>query len=498
MPTLIDSLVVEIGLDAKNFTKGQKEAVESANTALKEIETGAKGMEYQATRSTSALGGIKTQAIELFAAFTGGKGLLEFSTQLIHSNASLGRLERNLGVSASTISKWQGAARIFGGDAASMAQSFTAVSDALAGWKIGIISPMVADFRAISTAGGTVIDINKGVEQSFRDLSANLRAIHDRDPAQAGLLGRRLGLDPALFDLLVQGPKALQQVLDYVNKIGVATRQDTDSFGELEKRISQMGLKAESIGRKMLSGRPAEIILKAADFLNMTPTEAFNYFRGEKKKGADEPGTPLFGPPVDTKLEPTAAPAASGAGPVGDQSSAGQGAPASSGAFASQVEKEAFIRSESLKRGLMPDVMMKVAKSEGFDSFLGDNGTSGSAFQLHVTPGGRGNAVGDEFVKRTGKSPLDPANERLAIQFALDDIRAHGLTAYHGAARVGLGPTAGGAGGGGGSTTTTKIDVHGPVNVYPPQGVDGEQMAGKFVNTLRGQGFAAQANDGQN
>lgn len=470
MPTLIDSLVVEIGLDAKNFTKGQKEAVAAANSALESIEANAKGMEHQAKRSMDALGGIKTQAVELFAIFTGGKGLIDFSSQLTHSNASLGRLERNLGISASTISRWQGAARIFGGDAASMAQSFTSISDALEGWKIGKISPLIADFRAISTAGGTVIDINKGVEQSFMDLSANLKAIHDRDPGQAGLLGRSIGLDPALFDLLVQGPAGLKQVLDYVNRIGVSTKADTDSFGELEKRMAQMGLKAESLGRKILGGEGgvASRINAVADELNKPISEAkpWDALFGTGAYAAGQPKPSLIG-----------------------------GAP--SGAFGSQAQKESFIRSEATKRGLDPDVMVKVAKSEGFDTFLGDNGTSGSAFQLHVTPGGRGNAVGDQFMKATGKSPLDPANEAMAIQFALDDIKAHGLSAYHGAARVGLGSTAGGAGGGG-STTTTTVSVNGPVNVYPPPGVDGKQMAGQFVQTMRNQSFAAQANDGQN
>jgi hypothetical protein len=488
MPTLIDSLIVEIGIDAKNFTKGQQDAVEAANHALESIEANAKGMEHEAKRSMDALGGIKTQAIELFAIFTGGKGLIDFSSQLTHSNASLGRLERNIGVSASTISKWQGAARIFGGDAASMAQSFTAVSDALAGWKIGIISPMVADFRAISTAGGTVIDVNKGVEQSFLDLSANLKAIHDRDPATAGLLGRKLGLDPALFDLLIKGPGGVKQVLDYVNKIGVATHEDVDAFGELEKRMSQMGLKAESLARNVLGGEHggASRITALADelskpFLEAKPWDAI-FQTGEYATGKPA-------------LFPGAAPGAS-------PSTEG-------GAFASPVEKEQFIRQSAIAAGNDPDKAVKVARSEGFSQFYGDNNTSFGAFQLHVTPGGRGHAVGDEFQRLTGLDPSDPKNERATIMFAMEWAKRHGWSDFHGAARVGIGNWEGiggnqgarpwdAAGGGSTTTTTTKIDVNGPVTINAGSGADGAKIAGKFVQTLKGQSFAAQANGGQN
>ncbi len=49
-----------------------------------------------------------------------------------------------------------------------------------------------------------------------------------------------------------------------------------------------------------------------------------------------------------------------------------------------------------------------------------------------------------------------------------------------------------------GNTTTTKIDVNGPVTINAGSGADGAKIAGKFVQTLKGQSFAAQANGGQN
>jgi hypothetical protein len=210
-------------------------------------------------------------------------------------------------------------------------------------------------------------------------------------------MGRRMGIDAGPLDLLMKGSAEVQKMLDRVNALGPATKASADAAGELEKRWNAIFVRTEGTGRQ--AGVIPDI-MKVADFLNLTPTQIYDYLTNPNSK-VRKPGTPIYS---------DAAPGGAGGTPTG--------------AFTSQLEKEQFIRSESAKRGLDPDVMVKVAKSEGFDKFLGDNGTSGSAFQLHVTPGGRGNAVGDQFVKATGKSPLDPANEALAIQFALDDIRA--------------------------------------------------------------------------
>jgi hypothetical protein len=167
MTTILDAFVVEIGLDPKNFTKGQKEALDSFKKTQEEALKGGKAVEDQSKKTMEALGGIKAQALELFAVFAGGKSAVEFFGSIVKGDAAVGRLSRSTNLSADAISRWQGVARVFGGTAEGMAQSFTAVSDAVAGWKVGDVSPLIARFRELSTAGGTVIDVNKGVDQTF-------------------------------------------------------------------------------------------------------------------------------------------------------------------------------------------------------------------------------------------------------------------------------------------------------------------------------------------
>jgi hypothetical protein len=475
MPTVIDSLVVTLGLDPSNFTKGQREALDAFKKTQDQAVESGKEIEGQSKKSMDALGGIKTQALEMFAVFTGGKSVVEFTQSLVKGDAAVGRLSRSINVSAQEISKWQGVARIYGGTAEGMAGSFTSISDAVAGFKVGAISPLIADFRALGSAGGKIIDINKGVDQTLLDMADNFKAIHDKDPAQAGFMGRRMGIDAGLLDLLMKGSAEVQKMLDRVNALGPATKASADAAGDLEKRWNAIFVRTEGTGRQ--AGLIPDI-MKVADFLNLTPAQIYDYLTNPNSK-VRKPGTPIYS---------DAAPGGAGGAPTG--------------AFTSQADKEAFIRAEAAKRGINPDVAMAVARSEGFNSFKSaiPGEESYSAFQLHLTPGGRGNAVGDQFAKTTGLDVRDPANEARAIQYALDDIKAHGWGAYHGAANgAHIGAWAGiDRGAGGGSTTTTKIDVNGPVNIYPPPGTDGAAMAGKFTQTLKNQSYAAQANDGQN
>lgn len=466
MTTVIDSLVVELGLDPSKFSKGAAQSIDTLRKLEEANDKRSKGAVDSSKKEGQALTGLKTQALELFAVLSGGRGVIDFISHLTDADAAVGRVSRSTNVSASTLSKWQGAARLLGGDAESMAQSFIKMNDAVEGFRHGFGNPQfIATLAGISRAGGSPIDVTKGLEETYLALADNLHAIAQREGVgAAGAIGRQAGIDPAMLDMFIKGREVTKQILDQINAFGPATERSADAAGELQRRWNSIFLRTEG------SGRQAGIIpdiLAASDFLNMTPSEAWAYLNRTDRATNNLSSRPK-------SLTP------------GFEAS-----PTASGGFNSPREKEDFIRSEAIKRGISPDAAMAVARSEGFSSFLGDNGTSGGSFQLHVTPGGRGNAVGDQFRRQTGLDPLDKANEARTIQFALDDAKAHGWGAYHGAARVGLGQWAGinqpGAGSGGQSVQQTFT---GPI------AITGVKDAADFQNKLRDLGLrrAAEAN----
>ena len=108
---------------------------------------------------------------------------------------------------------------------------------------------------------------------------------------------------------------------------------------------------------------------------------------------------------------------------------------------------EAYIRESATKRGIDPEVAVKVARSEGLAPGVwqsnvinkaGKRETSYGPFQLLV-----GGGLGDKFQKVYGKSPSDPSTARDQIDFALDEAATGGWSPWYGAAKVGVGARTG-------------------------------------------------------
>ncbi len=266
MPTVVDELVVTLGLDPTKFTAGQKAAADALlKTRDNAVKTG-KEIELRSKAAAEFMSKLRGEVLALGAAFIGGRGLKDFAAYLTTSDAALGRLSRNLGVSSSVISQWQGLARLFGGSAEEMAASFTTLSDALAGWKVGIITgDMMALFRQLGALGGTIIDpAGKSVDQMMGLIADNLRSVNKKDPALAGLMGRRLGIDPALFDAMIN--PAFRTFLDQMRALNSVTNKNTEAADRLQKAWNTVVLASENVGREILTGlEPA--LTGALDFI---------------------------------------------------------------------------------------------------------------------------------------------------------------------------------------------------------------------------------------
>ena len=97
---------------------------------------------------------------------------------------------------------------------------------------------------------------------------------------------------------------------------------------------------------------------------------------------------------------------------------------------------EDYIRSSASARGIDPEIAVRVARSEGLNSYVGDNGSSFGPFQLHyggMAPGGnRVSGLGDVFTAKTGLHASDPSTVKQQIDFSLDHAAQNGWGPWHG------------------------------------------------------------------
>jgi hypothetical protein len=509
MPQIIDSFLVELGFDTKGLTKGQKEAIDAQDKTQKAVIKSGKIIEGESKKATEFLSKLTKQVIELYAVFLGGRGLKEFVADITASDSALGRLSRNVNLSVGTLGQWETAARLAGGTAEGMAQTFQTFSDNIQQLKLTGQSNVIPLFRALEAAGHTLIDQSKPLPDIILAISSNLQTLAKTDRPEADYLARQLGFaDPAFRAALLEGPGALQAILD-VAKRSAPTAADAKAAIDRQLAWARLVATWEQASRVLVTA-----LTPAIDWFVRVLTRLGEWFGKHEVVFATFTGAMLglsivfsinlvagiasavFGlNTLKAALLNTAAIGVGGGllgkllglGAIGTGVAAGAAIAQPGAGEMSDVHKylnehpndnsarglanrflnwlypssdtgratlgggpdtAAYIRQSAIAHGIDPDIAMAVAKSEGLNSYTGDNGSSFGPFQLHYgNVAGGGNAVGglgDEFTKATGLDARDPSTIQAQIDFAMAYAAQHGWGAWHGwrgAANAGIGGT---------------------------------------------------------
>lgn len=260
MPTILDSLIVLLKLDAKQFdaeAAKQVKAVEQVTTAVntagkkttegakvsaadrkriedsqaqraverekkqekqrkdtersetsgrKEKERQEKRADREAARSKEELGDkVKGVALGIAGAFLGFEtfmGAVKYLGALNTSTAALGRNSQNLGTSAHDLQTWGNAVEQVGGDAKEAQATFGALSQTLTGFKLrGESSPLLQLFQNM----GVYVRDAKGNVKELTTLLVELgAAMQNRGLSRADAfnLAQNAGISESVFNLL--------------------------------------------------------------------------------------------------------------------------------------------------------------------------------------------------------------------------------------------------------------------------------------------------------
>src|SRR6516165_10863837 len=101
--TVIDSLVVELGLDPAKFTKGQRDALDAFKKTQGEFDRRLKDLEESGKRAGNSFASITTAAEGLFSVLAGA-GMAAFARDTMNSAAATRRLATNTGLATDQLS----------------------------------------------------------------------------------------------------------------------------------------------------------------------------------------------------------------------------------------------------------------------------------------------------------------------------------------------------------------------------------------------------------
>lgn len=258
---VIDEFIVALGIDPANFTKGQEEVVNKFKKTQEEVRKGAGNIENSAKKAVDSFSKLRNQVIGLFALFTAGKGVKEFVFGITSMDAALGRLAPRMGESVSNMSAWYGVAEMTGGNAASMASSFQTLTQNVQMFTLTGQSSIIPYLRALHV---NLADSNgklKTASELYLDIADAVEKSGMGKPQAAALL-TAMGIDSDTINILLQGKIATEAMLTQVQKLGVATKEDTDAAKGLQKEWAGLKVASTSMGRTLMT-----IVTPALDFV---------------------------------------------------------------------------------------------------------------------------------------------------------------------------------------------------------------------------------------
>lgn len=418
--TVIDSLVIEIGLDPTKFAGGEKEVAARLKQLIENSRKGAGEIEHRAKGAVETLSSLKTSILGTFAAFMGGMGVKAFMTFITNADAATGRFAANLDAQVESIASWENAIKTVGGSTESVRASFNALNTDIRRFQMGAGG---GDFlRIFSALGVSVKNANGELKQMDQLLIEAAGAVQRRHPGsraeQAAELALIPGMNEAMSNFLLLGPGEVQSRLAQGRR-SAPSPADVTKADEYQKATAQLASAVERFSAAVAyfaSGPLAQLFQKLTDLIEGWTGKGKHVVTDEQQHSKLRS---RFGEP------PAFMKSLTGETPKSGPPSA--------------LDQAGYIRAEAIKRGMDPNVAIQVAKSEGLynwkSSIPGEE--SYGPFQLHY--GGRGQkgglaqpGLGDKFTSTTGLDAADPANWQSGVRFALDEAMKSGWGQWYG------------------------------------------------------------------
>lgn len=132
----IDSLVVSLSLDTRQFNASQKQSLEQLRKFEQEAKGAAAGVESSTQKMVGGFDRVTKEVLGLGAALLGVSGIKDLIVNTTQFTSALGINAKALGVTTSYLAQWQSAARLAGIDAATSAASIAALVQSIAALKI--------------------------------------------------------------------------------------------------------------------------------------------------------------------------------------------------------------------------------------------------------------------------------------------------------------------------------------------------------------------------
>jgi len=250
MATIIDSLLVTLGLDPSGFNAGKAKVDKGLKDTGNEADKTGDKLKNAGKKGAEGYENVAKSAAKFLALIGGTMAVKRFIEQTVESSAALDRLAQNLKENVDTVSAWSNAAEVAGGSASGMQGSLDMLSKAQTELQLTGQSSLIPYFSAL---GISIADVN-GKAKPASDLLLDLSDRFSRmDRTTANNMGRMMGLDQGTMNLLLKGRGEVETMIRRQKEYGAVTKQQAEESSRLREMMVQSRQSFEAFGREILS-----------------------------------------------------------------------------------------------------------------------------------------------------------------------------------------------------------------------------------------------------
>ena len=249
MPTIIDSLLVTLGLDSAKFDEGTKKAGKSTD----ELKAKSKELEKSNKEAKDSVDGLTAGFVKFFGIIGSAYELKNFTEDVILSSDKLGLMAENLGEGVSKLNMWTSMAEAAGGSASGLQGTLSMLSKAATEFEI---TGNTGILKFTQQLGIGLLDANGKARSSIdllRDIGNELLARSGGDRNKAFNVGSMMGIDAGTLNLILKGNGVIDAMLAKQKAMFPITEKQAEQARNLNQAYTEMSQSFDAGGRQFMS-----------------------------------------------------------------------------------------------------------------------------------------------------------------------------------------------------------------------------------------------------
>ncbi len=249
MTDIVDAFVVSLGIDASEYEQEIKKFREDRKRLATEDESFNRRQQDGQRKTIDGFRKIRNEVGGFLLLLAGANSLKNFVGDMLTGDAATGRFAANIGMATERVSVWENAIKQVGGSAQDAQGAIRALSNIFQEYQLLGDNSKSGD---LAFFGLREQDL-KNPDEALMKLAERGEGLKGERRAEFTMRLNRLGLNDSMVTLLAKGRRPLEQMLDGIEKAGVATDESAKAAQDLEAEMAKLAQSIQGAVRPAVS-----------------------------------------------------------------------------------------------------------------------------------------------------------------------------------------------------------------------------------------------------